>query len=176
MEKLRTEPVRLCLLVLKWPSQPWWKALWELSECHRVIPSEKTLYIPGKGLPFMPSPPWDTVLFKINTLEQHQEGKRNTTPRGLGVERWVWNDFKGRGLEVLKMNSLNPDHREAAVRLALGFDLFHVQKEQGHPALADLDRPKVTARTVEIKRSSQTGAPGDSKQMKFRLKVKGGHV
>ena len=85
-----------------------------------MIPKGKTVYIPGKGLPFMPSPPWDSVLFKINTLEKHRKRKRNTTHRGLGIERWVWNALKGWGLEVLKMNSLNPARREAAVRLALG--------------------------------------------------------
>ena len=131
VEKLRREPVKMLLLVPRWPSKPWWKPLQDIAESHVVLPKDTTIYIPGKGLPLRPRPQWDSVLFKIDTTGKHKEGKRDTTPRGLGIERWVWCDFKGWGLEVLRDHVALARPQDIAVRLAVGRDLAEKLRMQG---------------------------------------------
>ena len=174
VEKLRREPVKLVLLVPRWPSKPWWKPLQSIAESHVVLPREETTYIPGKGLPVMPSPPWDSVLFKINTMESHREGRRDTTPRGLGIERWVWCDFKNWNLEVLRDHVALAGPEATAVRLAVGGNLAELMRAQGDARFG----PKAgtghsPAKSVQIKRSCTKDQSGETTQMKFRLRVRG---
>ena len=70
VQKVLREPVQLVVLAPYWPKQEWFRKLESLAEDSYFIYRAETEYLPPDGIPTPPPPQWDTILFRVNTLEK----------------------------------------------------------------------------------------------------------
>ena len=70
VQKALREPVQLVVLAPYLPKQEWFRKLESLAEDSCLIYRAETNCLPPDGIPTPPPPQWDTILFRVNTLEK----------------------------------------------------------------------------------------------------------